>query len=106
MELDSPEILLWLASQKFPSKKVTYRAEKVTKDFIVFLPTATTGKVMLPMEMIVEWLKAYDEGLIKIHHSPREMRTLVQESSRWANQLHSFETHLAAIIHRWASDGL
>lgn len=106
MTIKRDVLLKWLKAYDFPSKRVTYRAEEVSERFVIFAPTGTTGRVMLPVELIEEWLTAYESGRIKIHQSPRDMRTIVQKDSPWANQLHSFETHLAAIVHRWSTDGI
>jgi 1-deoxy-D-xylulose 5-phosphate reductoisomerase len=95
----------WLTNRNFPSKRVVYRVERVTSDFVLFGATEKTGKVMIPFAVIHEWIAGYEAGLIRAHQSPRDMRTAIQKGSPWAKQLHSFETHLAAIIQRWAIEG-
>jgi hypothetical protein len=105
MAIDSRRILQWLDGRSFPSKRVVYTVERVTQDFVLFAATPSTGRVMIPLEVVIEWITAYSLGKLKAHQSPREMRTTAQKGSGWAKQLHSFETHLAAVIQQWAIDG-
>jgi hypothetical protein len=105
--ITSESLVRWLlVQQSFNSRKVVYKIEQATTDFVVFAGTPSTGRVMLPTSLIAEWIDAAETRRIAITQSPREMRAVVQKQSTWANHLHSFETHLAAVVHRWATDGL
>lgn len=99
------ELRDWLRLNSYPSKRLTYTIAEATTEYALFAATPTTGRVMLPIGLIQEWIAAFESGKIRIHQSPREMRIIVAEKSPWAGQLHSFETHLAAIVQRWATDG-
>lgn len=103
--LDNLSLRDWLISNNYPSKRLTYRVEEATEAFAVFAATPTTGKVMLPLALIKEWILAFESGQIRIHQSPRGMREAIADKSAWAGQLHSFETHLSAVVHRWSTDG-
>jgi len=105
MSIDDRNLLAWLLANPFPAKRVTYRITEATDDFVVFGATESTGKVMLPFGLIKEWIRACDQQTIRPGQSPREMREVVRERSEWAGQLHSFETHLAAIVQRWSMAG-
>jgi hypothetical protein len=56
---------------------------------------------MLPTDLVLEWVQAYEFGLINIENTARDMRGKVVASSRWAPFQHRFETHLAAIVGAW-----
>lgn len=96
----------WLEGRAFPAKRVTYRVESATSDRVVFAGTETTGRVMLPTSLVREWVEAFDARRIRLSMPPREMREVVRKDSPWAGQLHSFETHLAAVIRQWATEGI
>lgn len=102
MALDRAQVRDWLCRTEFPSARVTYKAEKVTDDFVVFCATTSTARVMVPLEVVVEWLEAYEKRRFRASTSPREMRDIVKKESNWAKQMHSFETHLAAVVRSWS----
>ncbi|MEI6820024.1 MAG: hypothetical protein WCL19_10545, partial [Verrucomicrobiota bacterium] len=53
-------------------------------------------KVTLPREMISEWASYIENNSVPQTVQARELRTAVKESSKFSDQLHSFETHLKA----------
>ena len=76
-----------------------YSVEDFDSKTILFAATRKTGPVQLPRTLVEEWLQALDDGLINTGMTPREMRKEVSLKSMWARQLHSFETHLSAVVH-------
>ena len=48
----------------------------------VFAPTANTGKVMIPTDLELEWISAYELGHVEM--DPRTMRDKIKEHSDWA----------------------
>ena len=61
-----------------------------------------TKKVMIPTEVVLEWIHAYDQRSITHIMSAREMREIVTLGSDWAPYQHGFETHLKAVVYTWA----
>ena len=90
---------VFLPGSVIPSSNVTYYVNKSDSLSVEFWNSANENgatKVTLPREMINEWA-AY----IKSHSLPqttqaRDIREAVKASSRYSDQLHSFETHLKA----------
>jgi len=97
------EIILLLNGKKISHKRGTYHCETANQSVVVFSETDTTGRVMLPTDMVLEWIQAYEFGIIKTDDKARTMRLKVVDSSRWAPFQHGFETHLAAIVAAWAA---
>ena len=78
-----------------PSSTV-YTIVAVTENCL-FKPTDKTGWLSLPVELVGEWLRGIETGQINVSMEPREMRDKIKVNSRWAAQMHSFETHLRAV---------
>lgn len=77
-----------------------YSIEDFDSKTVLFAATSKTGPVQLPRTLVEEWLQALDDGQIHTKMTPREMREKVLSlNSMWARQLHSFETHLSAVVH-------
>ncbi len=57
---------------------------------------------MIPTDLALEWVQAYDFGLIHMNMNAREMRDIVKEHSAWAAYQHGFETQMYAIVKTWA----
>lgn len=95
-------ICAFLKTQEFPAKKTAYRCEYVGDQFVIFAPTENTKKVMLPLDLIFEWLRAEQLGIVSTQMDARTMRDRIKASSEWASALHGFETHLKAVVDSWA----
>jgi hypothetical protein len=83
------------------SRTKTYHCIFIDETCIVFSETGDTEKVMIPVDVALEWINALKSGLI--HHSmnAREMRKVVAPKSKWARYQHGFETHLHSIVLAW-----
>ena len=79
-----------------------YAIESVDHQAVLFQATMRTGVLMLPTELVVEWLIGYDRKIISVEMNAREMRDRIVDGSIWAKQLHSFETHLRAVVLAYA----
>jgi hypothetical protein len=95
------QIISLLDGKQVAHKRGTYACEVANEAVVVFRETSTTGRVMLPTDLVLEWVQAYEFGLIHIDDTARAMREKVVSSSRWAPFQHGFETHLAAIVAAW-----
>ena len=97
------EIISLLNGKEIEHKRGTYHCETANQSVVIFSESDTTGRVMLPTDVVLEWVQAYEFGLIKPKDTARTMRLKVTPSSRWAPFQHGFETHLAAIVAAWAA---
>jgi len=86
-----------------PSKNTAYHCGHVDELCIVFTESQGTRKVMIPTDVALEWIGAYEFNLIDTSMNSRAMRDKVTSHSEWASFQHGFETHLGAIVNAWAS---
>ena len=86
-----------------PGKKTAYHCCHVDEMCIVFSESEGTQKVMIPTDVALEWVGAYEFGLITTSTASRKMRDVVKSHSDWAPFQHGFETHLSAIVFAWAN---
>jgi len=96
------ELVELLNGKRIHSSRAEYYCSHADGQAIIFARTADTGKIMVPMELALEWVRAYEHGLINLNMTAREMRGIVQESSVWAAYQHGFETQMYAIVKTWA----
>jgi len=85
-----------------PSSKLLYHCSHIDELCVVFSESNSTRKVMLPTDVVLEWISAYEFGIINIAMSSRDMRDKIKAHSEWAPYQHGFETHLSAIVKVWA----
>jgi len=78
------------------SNKVSYKVTAVDSLSVTFTQVESGTKVTLPYELINEWIDVIDEKNFNINSSPREIRGLVDQRTKYSSQLNSFETHLKA----------
>ncbi len=91
-----------LNGRRIHSARAEYYCSHADGQVIIFARTADTGKIMVPTELALEWVRAYEHGLINLDMTAREMRGIVQENSDWAAYQHGFETQMYAIVKTWA----
>ena len=91
-----------LENRVISSKKTTYHCCHIDGLAIVFSESDGTKKVMLPTDMVLEWIAAYEFGIINAGMLARDMRNQMTLHSDWAPFQHGFETHLMAIILAWS----
>jgi len=85
---------------EIPSSNITYYVKKSDTHSVEFWNSkdeqADTIKVTLPREMINEWAAYIEKERISPTIQARVIREGVKATSRFSDQLHSFETHLKA----------
>lgn len=82
-----------------PSANVSYfvkKSDSLSVEFWNAPNEEDATKVSLPREMIAEWAAYVKEHSIPQTVQAREIREAVKKTSRFSDQLHSFETHLKA----------
>jgi hypothetical protein len=81
------------------SSNITYfvrRSDNLSVEFWNDLDEASATKVSLPRAMISEWATYIKNNSIPQTAQAREIREAVKVTSKFSDQLHSFETHLKA----------
>ena len=81
------------------SSQKTYRVAKSDSLSVEFWNDESeenSTKVTLGREMIKEWANCISENNFTKETSPRTIRDVINETSQFSPQLHSFETHLKA----------
>jgi hypothetical protein len=84
---------------KISSERTTYfvgKADDFSVEFWNSENELEATKVVLAREMITEWADYIQKNAITNTTSAREIREAVKASSKFSDQLHSFETHLKA----------
>lgn len=91
-----------LNGRAIPSSRSLYHCSHIDELCLVFSESNSTRKIMLPTDVVLEWIAAYEFGIIDISMTSRDMRDKVKDHSEWAPYQHGFETHLSAIVNAWA----
>ena len=65
---------------------------------IIFDSNKTSKKVMIPMDIAIEWVQALIDSKIYIEYTSRLKRNTITQDTLWATTNHSFESHLNAIL--------
>ena len=86
------------------SLKTAYHCCHIDELAMVFSESEGTRKVMIPTDVVLEWISAYEFGIIELRMDARTMREKVKGHSEWAPYQHGFETHLRSIVFAWASE--
>ena len=94
--------LLQILENPISGANVTYVCEFADEHCIVFGPTSSKNRVMIPTDIALEWIHALELGLIDLKMTARQMRKIIADRSNWSSYNHGFETHLHAIIKAWA----
>lgn len=87
---------------QIPSGRLTYfvkDSDKLAVEFWNNENESESTKVTLPREIIKEWEECIVSNNFDENVSCRVIRGLVSQTSKFSNQLHSFETHLKAAAH-------
>lgn len=96
------ELIFLLHGKTIRSANSEYQCAHADETVIFFAASRDTGRIMIPTDLALEWVQAYDFGLIQMNMSAREMRDIVKEHSAWAAYQHGFETQMYAIVKTWS----
>jgi hypothetical protein len=89
----------FIPGAKIPSERTTYyvgKADEIAVEFWNNEIESEATKVTLPREVISQWADYITEKSLSESTSARDLREGVKISSKFSDQLHSFETHLKA----------
>lgn len=82
-----------------------YKVVEVTTAYTIFL-NPDGRKVMIPTELILEWIECLINGSISSDMTARQMRSKIKLYSDWDKYLHGLESHLHAIVMLWHNEFL
>lgn len=92
----------WLPGRTLTGGRAELHVRAVDDHWVDFDPSATTGRIVLPVELVEEWLRAAHDGRLEPGQKKRQMREIVKATpSRWAAFHHGFETRLSALVDAW-----
>ena len=91
-----------LNGQTIKGARKKYYCSQANEIAIVFALTPDTKKIMIPTELALEWIQAYQFGIIDLSMTSRQMRDLVQNHSVWSRFQHGFGSQMYAIVKTWA----
>tara|TARA_B100001093_G_C26811691_1_gene1007837 strand:- start:489 stop:857 length:369 start_codon:yes stop_codon:yes gene_type:complete len=77
-----------------------YKVLEVNTAYTLFM-NPDGRKVMIPTELILEWVELLINGTINPDMTARQMRSKVKLLSQWDKFLHGLESHLHAIVIYW-----
>jgi hypothetical protein len=89
---------------RIPSERTTYfvgRADALSVELWNSENEAEATKAVLAREMITEWADYIQRNSIPSTTAARDIREAVKATSKFSDQLHSFETHLKAAAFTW-----
>jgi len=96
------KLISLLNGKTIKSASSEYRCDHADEVVIIFDPTKDTKKIMIPTDLAMEWVQAFEFGLINMEMNARFMRDIVKDHSTWAAYQHGFESHLYAIVKTWS----
>ena len=92
-----------LLSGPVAAARASYRCMYIDTVATIFEPTEGTGRVMIPTDLLLEYINALRLNIINARMDPRTMREQVKGDSVWAPYQHGFETHISAVVRAWAA---
>jgi len=94
--------IVMLNGQTIQGARKEYYCLYADETAIIFAPTPKTKKIMIPTELALEWIQAYQFGLIDLKMTSRQMRDVVKDHSGWSKFQHGFGAQMVAIVKTWA----
>jgi len=95
-----PDLVLAIFGQRLPGKKKNkaYHCIYIDPNCIIFDSDDDGGKAILPTEVAIEWIEAFETGLVYDHYTSKERVKEIGARSDWSNYCHGFTSHLDAIV--------
>lgn len=79
-------------------KNKFYHCVYIDPQCIIFDSDEQGGKAMIPTEVAVEWILAFETGLVYENYTAKERVKEIGLRSEWSNYCHGFTSHLDAIV--------
>jgi hypothetical protein len=88
----------FVAGATIEANRISYHVKRSDKLSVEFGNDSRddANLVTLPRDMITQWADYIEENQISREQSARSIREAVKQTSKYSDQLHSFETHLKA----------
>lgn len=75
----------------------------IDQNCIIFDSDEDGGKAIISTEVAVEWIQAFETGLVYEHYTGKERVKEIGARSDWSNFCHGFTSHLDAIVRAYFS---
>ena len=94
------DLVTAIFGKRLPGKKKNkfYHCIFIDPQCIIFDSDEQGGKAMIPTEVAVEWILAFETGLVYENYTANERVKEIGLRSDWSNYCHGFTSHLDAIV--------
>ena len=79
-------------------KYKSYYCSHIDQYYIIFEADEVGGKAIIPTEVAIEWIEAFESGLVYDNYTSKERVKEIGALSDWSNYCHGFTSHLDAIV--------
>ena len=95
-----PKLVSAIFNKSLPAKRKNkfYTVIHVDQQCIIFDANEESGKAIIPTEVAIEWIEAFESGLVYEHYSGKERKSEISKLSAWSGYCHGFTSHLDAIV--------
>lgn len=102
-----PDLVKSVYNKALPSKRKNkfYHCIHIDQHCMIFDKNEDSGKAIIPTEVALEWIEAFETGLVYEHYTGKERKSEISESSTWSGYCHGFTSHLDAIVRAYQNLG-
>jgi len=95
-----PKLVNAIFNKALPSKRRNkfYNVIHIDQHCIIFDANEESGKAIVPTEVAIEWIEAFESGLVYEHYTANERKSEISKLSTWSGYCHGFTSHLDAIV--------
>ncbi|GEM_PF-5463552 len=95
-----PLLVRTILDRSLPGKKKnkSYYCSHIDNHCIIFEADEAGGKAIIPTEVAIEWIEAFESGLVYDNYTSKERVKEIGALSNWSNYCHGFTSHLDAIV--------
>lgn len=80
------------------NKNKSYHCSHIDQHCIIFEADDAGGKAIIPTEVALEWIDAFESGLVYDNYTAKERVKEIGAHSQWSNYCHGFTSHLDATV--------
>ena len=95
-----PRLVAVIFGRRLPGKVKNkfYHCIYIDPQCIIFDADVDGGKAIIPTEVAIEWIEAFESGLVYANYTSKERVKEIGARSEWSNYCHGFTSHLDAIV--------
>lgn len=95
-----PDLVKVILNQSLPGKikSKSYYCSHIDQNCIIFEADKKGGKAIIPTEVALEWIDAFESGRVYDNYTSKERVKEIGALSDWSNYCHGFTSHLDAIV--------